>query len=137
MAGRPDLEGDERFLDPDGRARSAPECIVELRSMFASVTLAEIRGCFAPLGVAWEPYQRSEEILEDPQVIANDYVAEVKYPSGDPAFLVRAPVRVDGKVEALVPAPTYGQHSAEILAEVGFGPHEIAEMLRPTTATSL
>jgi crotonobetainyl-CoA:carnitine CoA-transferase CaiB-like acyl-CoA transferase len=125
---REDLAGDERFLDPLQRVERRDACAEELRTMFQSATLEEWRKRLAPLDVPWEPYQTPREILDDPQVKANDYLTDIEFDAGGTASFVRAPVRFDGRTPRLRRAPLLGEHTLEVLTALGLGDDEIVRL---------
>ncbi len=56
----------------------------------------------------------------DPQVRARDMVVEVEHPVAGPTRLVGIPVKLSETPGAVCrPAPTLGQHTAEVLGELG------------------
>jgi crotonobetainyl-CoA:carnitine CoA-transferase CaiB-like acyl-CoA transferase len=78
-----------------------------------------------PVGIV----RRLEELHEDPQVRANGTLFERELPG---AGLIREPrpaARFDGAVHApAAPAPRLGEHSAQILGEIGLGAREIGAL---------
>jgi crotonobetainyl-CoA:carnitine CoA-transferase CaiB-like acyl-CoA transferase len=127
-AQRPDLAGDERFLDADLRRAHKDECIAEVTSIFASAPLVELRDWLDAARVPWETYQRPDEVLADPQTTANGYLTEVEYPQGGSAWMVRAPVQFDRQVGPLLPAPGFARDTVAILSEAGFDADEIDKL---------
>ena len=75
----------------------------------------------------WAPVQRASELVNDPQVSANGYLATVSKGDGVDYDLVANPVQFDEQADVLVPAPEHGQHTEEILLEFGVGWDEIAQ----------
>jgi crotonobetainyl-CoA:carnitine CoA-transferase CaiB-like acyl-CoA transferase len=70
-----------------------------------------------------------EEFMDDPQVLANEMVVTVEQPGlgsvremGIPLKLMQAPGEIKG------PAPSLGQHTAEVLGALGYSAHEIAKL---------
>jgi len=119
--GRPELADDPRFADPAARRDNAEACTAELDATFGTATLDHWRARLAPLKVAWEAVQTPFEVADDPQVVANGYVAEVTHPGGRTIRMVRPPVQFDGRRPELGRAPGIGQHTDEVLTELGLG----------------
>ena len=124
--GRHDLEGDPRFAGREARESNARELVAELDRTFADATLEEWRRRLAPLRVAWEVVQNPYEVADDPQVVANGYVAQVRHPNGETLELVRPPVQFDRGRPALGRAPAVAEHTEEILAEIGYDEAAVA-----------
>ncbi len=72
------------------------------------------------------PVQDYEELVNDPQVIANAYIQEVERPGHGPVPMVGAPVkfsRTPGEIRRL--APALGEHTHEVLLECGLTQEEL------------
>ena len=117
--GRPDLIVDERFVDGGARFANREECGRELGAEFASRTYEEWKTVLAGLSGAWAPVQMASELVDDPMVAANGYLARVDRDDGQSYDLVANPVQMDETADHLRPAPEHGQHTEEILLELG------------------
>lgn len=117
--GRPDLADDPRFADAEALRRHHPEARAVLEQAFGARTLEGWRTVLEGVDGVWAVAQTPAEVHHDPQAAANGYLAEV--PSGEgPAFrLVSNPVQFDEAPAALTAAPAFGEHTEEILAELG------------------
>ncbi len=94
-----------------------------LTPWFAERSLEEIRAAFAGTGVSWGPYQTFKQLVaEDPRCSTeNPMLTEVEHPVG--TYLTPAsPLRFsrNGRLPA-VRSPRLGEHTDEILAELGDG----------------
>lgn len=68
-------------------------------------------------------------ILESEQARANGYVLEMEHPTAGRLLVAGAPVSVNGEIpKQAVPAPEFGQHTEEVMLEVGYTWDEIAAM---------
>lgn len=124
--GRPDLITDERFRDGAARFANHRECIELIDEVFATRTLAEWKEAFQTLEGVWAPVQMASEMVDDPQVRANGYLQTVSRGGGEDYDLVASPVQLDETPVPLGPAPEHGQHTEEILLELGLEWDEIA-----------
>jgi crotonobetainyl-CoA:carnitine CoA-transferase CaiB-like acyl-CoA transferase len=117
--GRADLMEDERFATGGARAAHARECIELLDGIFASRSLSEWKDLLARLETPWTIVQTAREAAADPQVRANHFVTEVEK-DGHRYPLVASPAQFDGVAPSLRGAPEHGEHTDEILEELGF-----------------
>jgi crotonobetainyl-CoA:carnitine CoA-transferase CaiB-like acyl-CoA transferase len=76
----------------------------------------------------WAPVNVVTDANHDPQVLANGYVAEVDYGDGRSTKFVTAPVQFDEEAVQLAPAPALGQHTEEVLLDLGIDWPELAEL---------
>lgn len=124
--GRPDLVDDPRFSTMPLRAENSAACVAELERAFAARTLAEWKEALADATGVWAPVQGPREIPDDPQVQANAYVRTRRTANGEEYCAVSSPVRTDGATDELRPAPEHGEHTEEVLLELGCSWEQIA-----------
>ena len=125
LIGRSDLLDDHRFADLAARRDNCDACFYELDAEFASRTFEEWKQLLAGLDAPWAPVQSVTELLDDPQVKANGYIADVEA-HGVSYRLPNVPVQFDEKPANLRPAPEHGEHTERILTEIGYDWDEIA-----------
>jgi crotonobetainyl-CoA:carnitine CoA-transferase CaiB-like acyl-CoA transferase len=126
--GRPELAKDPRFADPAAMFQNRAAAIRILDELFATRTLAEWREVLRDIHGVWAPAQKAIELHDDVQVTANGYVEQVAASDGSSFPLVANPVQFDEKPAALVRAPEVGQHTDEILQEMGLDWDRILEL---------
>jgi crotonobetainyl-CoA:carnitine CoA-transferase CaiB-like acyl-CoA transferase len=125
--GRPELAADARFAEIHSRGEHKAECIEVLDAVFATRTLAEWRVAFADEQFPWEPFQSVTEIADDREVVANGYIATVD--DGDVHYsLPTGAVQFDEQPATLRRAPEHGQHTDEVLLELGYDWDRIIEL---------
>jgi len=123
--GRPELATDERYTTDLARMTNNAEVFALLDETFASRTLEEWKEALATMTGVWAPVQTAAELVGDPQVQANGYLSNVNV-DGTDFDLVASPVQLDETPVQLTPAPEHGQHTEEILLEIGIDWDEIA-----------
>ncbi|MGA0594081.1 CaiB/BaiF CoA transferase family protein [Enterovirga sp. CN4-39] len=144
--GAPELAEDPRFRDNPGRMANLPALEKELAARFKTQTVSHWLTLFERGGLPCGPVYDSLQALSDPQTAARRMVVELDHPTAGKAPALGLPVKFSetpGDVRR--PAPILGQHSREVMAELGFTPAEIEEMERlgvfgsrvPLTATKL
>ncbi|MBV8981520.1 MAG: CoA transferase [Acidimicrobiia bacterium] len=128
LVARADLSSDERFVDHHARRANAAACVATLDDLFATKTFDEWKDLLRTLDAPWAPIQAVEELLEDPQVVANDYIGSVVGDGGPSYELPSVPVQFDEQAPALRRAPEHGEHTELILQELGYTWDDIAAL---------
>ena len=117
--GHPELADDPRFVDSVARAKNCQECCVALDEIFATRTLEEWTPVMNTVDGVWAPVQTADELLVDPQVVANGYIREVTSTGGTTFRMVASPLQFDEQPPDLTRAPDHGEHTDEVLEELG------------------
>ena len=110
-------------------AAMAERLVERMETEFAKRTTSEWITELRKRDIPCEPVRFVEQIVDDEQAIANDYVVEMEHPAGG-RYRSAGPV-VDFKSgnPPLRPSPTLGQHSREILEELGLDEPRIGRLL--------
>jgi crotonobetainyl-CoA:carnitine CoA-transferase CaiB-like acyl-CoA transferase len=127
-AGADEIFEDPRFATAELREENYEACREEMVRLFKRFTLAQWRAKLASFGGPWEVVQTIHDVLEDPQVIANGYVTDVAGPAGDRIGFVPAPIRFDGEAGRLDRCPEAGEHTEELLLDLGLSWDEITTL---------
>lgn len=125
LVGRPELRSDPRFDTMRNRQRNLRAYADMLRTCFSGRTTAEWCALLREREIPCAPVLRQGEVADYPQLVWNGTIEEVDHPVAGRYRSARAPVRFDGVAAGTRRAPpTIGQHTAEILAELGMPPAE-------------
>jgi crotonobetainyl-CoA:carnitine CoA-transferase CaiB-like acyl-CoA transferase len=133
---RPELLDDARFRDIKVRRENAPVLVPILDAIFATKPLHEWTAIFDRENVWWAPVQTADEVATDPQMRAAGGVVRAPVTEGDAtgnaagdAEMVASPVDFQGTPwKPAGAAPEFGQHTEEVLLELGYDWETIAKL---------
>jgi formyl-CoA transferase len=119
--GRADLLTDPRFSDAAKLAANMPQLTAIFDEVFAAQPMAYWYRIFAGLNVTFGAVRSPQEVINDPQLRANDIVVPLEGAGSKLTLTISSPIQMHGvsKVPARR-APEIGEHNEEILAELGF-----------------
>jgi len=126
---RTDLFTDPRFRDNPTRTTHAVELAAELEKVFVTCPTAEWLVQLDAAGVPAGPINDMAAVYADPHVQAREMMVELEHPTAGRVKNIGIPVRLSETPGAIRrPAPTLGQHTDEVLDELGLAPDEVAAL---------
>jgi len=117
---------DPRFARYEDRRAHWGELIDELETWSKTLTTAEVQAIFDRHGVPASPYRTVKEAMADPQLAHRRAFATVA-DAGGTFLALNPPFRMSAtRVEVRPRVAALGEHTQEILAEIGYTPADLA-----------
>ena len=126
VAGVPDVAKDVRYSRNAERVRHRATLVPMLATLMKARTRADWLNALETAKVPCGPINNLAEVFTDPHVQARDMTVALPHPLSDTVRLVASPMRLSATpVQYRRPPPLLGQHTAEVLAEMGLSAAEV------------
>ena len=131
VAGLPELARDPRFVRNAGRVRDRAALVPRLAQVFKTRRRADWLAALEAAKVPCGPINDLAEVFADPQVVQREMTVRMAHPLGAQVELVASPMKLSATpVQYRLPPPLLGEHTDEVLSELGLDRDEIARLRR-------
>jgi crotonobetainyl-CoA:carnitine CoA-transferase CaiB-like acyl-CoA transferase len=128
--GLPELIEDPRFTRARARRENGAALITLLDGAFSKLDFATATARLDQENLAWAPVQTAAQAANDPQLRAAGGIVQTPRPNGESLTAPAGPVRFPGAGEGpKTHAPRHGEHTREILRELGYSAEAIEALL--------
>ncbi len=129
VCGKPEWLTDPRFSTLPARLKNIDELEREIEAVLGRQPTAHWVEKLDAAGVPGGPVYGYEQTLNDPQVKARRMVVDIEHPKIGPMKTLGLPIKSSGDLTAIrSPAPWLGQHSEEVLREIGYAASDVASL---------
>lgn len=136
LAGRADVfRSTPQYRSLAGRTQCINELYGFAGEIFKTRTTAEWINLLTDADIPVAPMHTLDSLLQDPHLLATDFFEVVEHPSEGKLRLMRSPTEWSGtpaEIQRLPPRP--GEHSGEILGELGYSSGEISALFEKGVA---
>jgi crotonobetainyl-CoA:carnitine CoA-transferase CaiB-like acyl-CoA transferase len=135
VLGFPDLKADPAYATNNQRVVLRPQLLAQLRERLASRSAAELAETMERAGLPFAPIRKPEDLYDDPHLAATGGLADVRLPdgakAGETVKTTLLPFTMAGsRLGVRLDPPQRGEHTRELLSELGLGTEEIDELYR-------
>jgi crotonobetainyl-CoA:carnitine CoA-transferase CaiB-like acyl-CoA transferase len=124
--GRPDLLTDPRFSDPAKLMANMPALSDIFDEVFGAKPMAHWYEVFSGVHVTFGAVRGPREVIDDPQLRANDIIVPLEGVGGKLNSTISSPIQLHGVAKvAAKRAPGLGEHNDDVLRQLGFSAPEI------------
>ncbi len=126
ILGIPELAEDENYRTNEMRVRNRRQLTEILENWIRLKPVAEWMKRLSESTIPCGPINTLDQVFADPQIAAREMVVDVKHPEAGVVKLVGSPLKLSRtKVEVKRHPPIAGEHTEEILQELGLSTEEI------------
>ena len=124
-----DLRKDARYATPESRRKYRKELAESLTKVTRKYTGRDLESMLSEAGVPSGQLRNIGEVMDDPHLKARHLIEDTDYPGLGKIKLVKTPIFYSGHApNSRLRAPMLSEHTAEVLAELGYKESEIQRL---------
>ena len=137
ILGREAMIRDPRFADGNARMANRPALIAEIESVTTIKPMAEWLAALERAGIPCAAIQSFDKVFSDPQLLARDFFPDAPHPRVGPVRQIASAMRFSETPTRIDRAgPMLGEHSREVLRELGLAPERIDALIEAKVAAA-
>jgi formyl-CoA transferase len=128
VIGEPDWVNDEAYATPQARLLHLKPIFTRIEQWTMSKDKFEAMEILNRYGIPCGPILSMKELAQEPSLRASGTVVEVDHPTRGKYLTVGNPIKMSDSPTEVTRSPLLGEHTDEVLAQLGFGHDEVAAL---------
>jgi formyl-CoA transferase len=128
VIGKPEWKEDADLATPEARLPRLNEVFGAIEEWTMTKTKFEVMDICNPLDIPVGPILSMKELAEEPSLRETGTIVEVDHPERGPYLTVGCPIKLSDSPVEVVRSPLLGEHSEEVLEQLGYSADEIISM---------
>jgi len=128
VIGKTEWLTDPAFATPDARLPRLTEIFTAVEDWTKTITKFEAMRRLSEYDIPCGPILSMEELMAEPSLRATGTIVEVDHPTRGTYLTVGNPIKMSDSSTEVKRSPLLGEHTDEILAELGLTPSEVASL---------
>ena len=126
--GKPEWKTDPAYMTPKARQPHINDIFATIEDWLKDKTKFEAVDVLRKFDIPCSPVLSMKEILTDKSLIESGTIAEVKHKTRGSYWTVGSPIKFSDMKPEITGSPLLGEHSDDVLAELGYTKAQVAEM---------